>query len=58
MQQIRGVNVLFIAGFGPIVHEASTSRQLYRQIRDDAAFFQKTPHSGLHRNEKPAELAN
>lgn len=32
MQQIRGVNVLFIAGFGPIVHEASTSRQLYRQI--------------------------
>jgi hypothetical protein len=34
------------------------SQQLYRQIRDDAAFFQKTPHSGLHRNEKPAELAN
>ena len=32
MQEIRGVNVLFIAGFGPIVHEASTSRQLYRQI--------------------------
>lgn len=32
MQQIGGVNVLFIAGFGPIVHEASASRQLYRQI--------------------------
>jgi glyoxalase/bleomycin resistance protein/dioxygenase superfamily protein len=32
MQQIGGVNVLFIAGFGPIVHEASTSRRLYHQI--------------------------
>lgn len=32
MQQIGGVNVLFIAGFGPIVHEANTSRRLYRQI--------------------------
>ena len=32
MQQIKGVNVLFIAGFGPIVHEADPSRQLYRQI--------------------------
>ncbi|HEU5412808.1 MAG TPA: VOC family protein [Candidatus Angelobacter sp.] len=32
MQQIGGVNVLFIAGFGPIVHEASTSSRLYRQI--------------------------
>ena len=32
------------------------SQQIYRQIRDDAAFFQKTPHSGLHRNENPAGL--
>jgi hypothetical protein len=28
MQQIGGVNVLFIAGFGPIVHEANASRRV------------------------------
>jgi hypothetical protein len=32
MEQIGGVNVLFIAGFGPVVHEATASRKLYSQI--------------------------
>ena len=32
MEQIGGVKVLFIAGFGPIVHEATASRKLYSQI--------------------------
>ncbi len=32
MEQIKGVKVLFIAGFGPIVREPVTSRKLYGQI--------------------------
>ena len=32
MEQIGNVKVLFIAGFGPIVREATASRKLYRQI--------------------------
>src|SRR5690242_12910889 len=32
MEQIGGIKVLFIAGFGPIVREATTSRKLYSQI--------------------------
>lgn len=31
MQQVEGLKVLFIAGFGPIVREASASRGLYRE---------------------------
>jgi len=31
MEQIEGVKILFIAGFGPIVREASESRRLYRE---------------------------
>jgi hypothetical protein len=31
MEQIEGVNVLFIAGFGPIVRDATASRTLYSQ---------------------------
>ena len=32
LEQIGRVKVLFIAGFGPIVREASASRKLYDQI--------------------------
>ena len=32
MEQMANVKVLFIAGFGPIVREATASRKLYRQI--------------------------
>ena len=31
MEQIEGVKVLFIAGFGPIVREAAISRKLYNE---------------------------
>ena len=31
MEQIEGIKVLFIAGFGPIVRETATSRRLYRE---------------------------
>lgn len=31
MRQPENVGVLFIAGFGPIVHDESASRKLYRQ---------------------------
>ena len=31
MEQIEGVGVLFIAGFGPIVRDDGASRNLYRQ---------------------------
>ena len=30
MEQIEGIKILFIAGFGPIVRETSESRRLYR----------------------------
>jgi hypothetical protein len=32
MQQFGTVKVLFIAGFGPIVREATASRKLYKQL--------------------------
>ncbi len=32
MEQVAGVKVLFVAGFGPIVREATTSRKLYHQL--------------------------
>ena len=32
MEQIGGVKVLFIAGFGPIVREATASRKLYSHV--------------------------
>ena len=32
MEQFAGVKVLFIAGFGPIVHDATASRKLYNQL--------------------------
>ena len=32
MEQLRNIKVLFIAGFGPIVREATASRKLYNQI--------------------------
>ncbi len=32
MDQIAGIQVLFIAGFGPIVRDAAASRMLYEQI--------------------------
>ena len=32
MESLQGVNVLFIAGFGPIVREVTTSSRLYRDI--------------------------
>jgi hypothetical protein len=32
MEQIAGVKVLFIAGFGPIVHDETASRKLYNQV--------------------------
>src|SRR5215471_444965 len=32
MEQIGNTQVLFIAGFGPIVREATASRKLYNQI--------------------------
>ena len=32
MEQMGNIKVLFIAGFGPIVREASASRKLYNQI--------------------------
>jgi hypothetical protein len=32
MDQIENINVLFIAGFGPIVREATASRKLYSEI--------------------------
>jgi hypothetical protein len=31
MEQIRGVNVLFIAGFGPIVGDTTASAKLYKE---------------------------
>src|SRR5215467_15860376 len=32
MEQLGNIKVLFIAGFGPIVREATASRKLYNQI--------------------------
>jgi hypothetical protein len=32
MQDIAKLKVLFIAGFGPIVHESGESRKLYRDV--------------------------
>ena len=32
MEQIGNIRVLFIAGFGPIVHDAAASRKLYSRI--------------------------
>jgi addiction module HigA family antidote len=32
MQQLAGVKILFIAGFGPIVRDATASRKLYNQL--------------------------
>jgi hypothetical protein len=32
MEQLRNIKVLFIAGFGPIVREATASRKLYNQV--------------------------
>ena len=32
MEQIGNISVLFIAGFGPIVREATASRKLYNQV--------------------------
>ncbi len=32
MDQIAGIQVLFIAGFGPIVRDVAASRRLYEQI--------------------------
>jgi hypothetical protein len=32
MEEMGDIKVLFIAGFGPIVSEASASRKLYNQI--------------------------
>ena len=32
MEQMGNIKVLFIAGFGPIVREASASRKLYNRI--------------------------
>ena len=32
MKQIGNIKVLFIAGFGPIVREATASRKLYNQV--------------------------
>jgi len=32
MEEIKNIKVLFIAGFGPIVRDASVSRKLYGQI--------------------------
>ena len=32
MEQVSGVKVLFIAGFGPIVRDDSASRKLYNQV--------------------------
>ncbi len=32
MKQLRGIKVLFVAGFGPIVREAAESRKLYCEI--------------------------
>jgi hypothetical protein len=31
MEEMRNIKVLFIAGFGPIVYDASVSRKLYNQ---------------------------
>jgi len=32
MEQLGNISVLFIAGFGPIVREATASRKLYNQV--------------------------
>ena len=32
MENLAGINVLFIAGFGPIVRDAAASRKLYGQV--------------------------
>jgi catechol 2,3-dioxygenase-like lactoylglutathione lyase family enzyme len=32
MEQLAGVKILFIAGFGPIVRDAAASRKLYNQL--------------------------
>jgi hypothetical protein len=32
MQRTEGVNVLFIAGFGPIVRDTAQSRKLYSEV--------------------------
>jgi hypothetical protein len=44
MEQIGNISVLFIAGFGPIVREATASRKLYDQVlgRSVAAFASST----------------
>jgi catechol 2,3-dioxygenase-like lactoylglutathione lyase family enzyme len=34
MQMIENVNVLFVAGFGPIVRDAASSRKLYQKVLD------------------------
>ena len=31
MKQLAGINILFIAGFGPIVRDTSQSRKLYSE---------------------------
>jgi hypothetical protein len=32
MEQVKGIHVLFIAGFGPIVRERTESRRLYSEV--------------------------
>ena len=32
MEQLGNISVLFIAGFGPIVREATASRKLYNRV--------------------------
>ena len=32
MKRIKNITILFIAGFGPIVHDAGASRKLYSEI--------------------------
>ena len=32
MQPLKGIRVLFIAGFGPVVHDTTTARQLYGEV--------------------------
>lgn len=46
MQQIGNVKVLFIAGFGPIVRDATASGRLYRQILGIS--FQEEKDGYLH----------
>lgn len=41
MERTEGINVLFIAGFGPIVRDTTQSRKLYREVLG-IAFKQET----------------